>query len=198
LHRPGESIPIHSGPHRRVANPIRFRSSRLQPLIRLIERINTAVGIAAALLLVPLVLATCYEVFSRYVMNEPTAWAYEVGYILTGSHFLLGLAYTLKQDLHIRIDVFTGRMSRRSRAMIDTFAYVVMLPLLVWLAWMLMEYLLVGYTRGERSGQSSLNPPVWPFRLVFTMSFALLALQVFAELLKSLSRLRTTPAAGRS
>jgi TRAP-type mannitol/chloroaromatic compound transport system permease small subunit len=162
----------------------------LQSLIRLIDRVTTVVGIGAALLLVPLVLATCYEVFSRYVMNQPTAWAYEVGYILTGSHFLLGLAYTLKQDLHIRIDVFVGLMSSRTRALIDTLAYTIMLPLLLWLAWMLLEYLITGYSRGERSGQSSLNPPVWPFRLVFTVSFALLALQVFVSLLKSLRQLR--------
>ncbi len=159
-------------------------------LIRLIERAVTVVGIGAALLLVPLVLATCWEVYSRYVMNAPTTWAYEVGYMLTGSHFLLGLAYTLKQDLHIRIDVFTGQMSARSRALIDTLAYSVMLPLLVWLSWMLLQYMVIGYSRDERSGQSAMNAPVWPFRLVFTVSFALFALQVFAEWLKSVGRLR--------
>ena len=161
----------------------------MQLLIRLIDRVTTVVGVGAAFLLVPLVLATCYEVFSRYVMDEPTAWAYEVGYLLTGSHFLLGLAYTLKQDLHIRIDIFTGLMSPRTRALIDTLAYAVMLPLLLWLTWMLLEYLVTGYSRGERSGQSSLNPPVWPFRVVFTVSFGLLALQVFVALLKSARQL---------
>ena len=159
-------------------------------LIRQIENMVTVIGVGAAMLLVPLVLATCYEVFSRYVMGAPTDWAYEIGYILTGSHFLLGLAYTLKQGLHIRIDVFTSAMSPRTRAVIDTVAYAVMLPLLVWLSWMLMEYLVAGYSRGERSGQSAFNPPVWPFRLVFTVSFALFALQVLAELLKSVARVR--------
>ncbi|MGE0796665.1 MAG: TRAP transporter small permease subunit [Lautropia sp.] len=170
-------------------------------LIRPIERIVGAVGVFAALLLVPLVLATCWEVYSRYVAGAPTTWAYEVGYMLTGSHFLLGLAYTLRQDLHIRIDVFTTLMSPRLRALIDTLAYTVMLPLLLWLAWMLLQYLLTGYARDERTGQSALNPPVWPFRLVFTVSFTLFALQVFCELLKSLARLRSadggaTPASG--
>ena len=169
----------------------------MHPLIRLIERVVTVVGIGAAMLLVPLVLVTCYEVFSRYVMGQPTAWAYEIGYILTGSHFLLALAYTLKQDLHIRIDVFTGAMAPRTRALIDVAAYTVMLPLLVWLAWMLGEYLVAGYLRGERSGQSALNLPVWPFRLVFTVSFTLFALQVFAELLKSVGRVRLRAAGQR-
>ncbi len=159
-------------------------------LIRQIENMVTVIGVGAAMLLVPLVLATCYEVFSRYVLGAPTDWAYEIGYILTGSHFLLGLAYTLKQGVHIRIDVFTSAMSPRTRAVIDTAAYAVMLPLLAWLSWMLMEYLVAGYSRGERSGQSAFNPPVWPFRLVFTVSFALLALQVLAELLKSVARVR--------
>ena len=160
-------------------------------LIRVIERVVGAVGVFAALLIVPLVLATCWEVFSRYAAGAPTAWAYEVGYVLTGSHFLLGLAYTLRQGLHIRIDIFSGSMSPRTRAAIDTVVYALVLPVLAWLAWTLFEYLAAGWARGERSGQSALNLPVWPFRLVFVTSFALLALQVLAELLKSVARLRS-------
>jgi TRAP-type mannitol/chloroaromatic compound transport system permease small subunit len=160
----------------------------MRPLIRAIERPVGTVGIAAAMLLVPLVLATCWEVFSRYVLDQPTVWAYEVGYILNGSHFLLGLAYTLREGLHIRIDIFTGSMSPRTRALLDSIAYAIVLPLLVWLAWMLLQYLVAAYVRGERSGQSVLNPPVWPFRLVFFVSFLLFALQVFAQLLKPIDR----------
>ena len=55
----------------------------------------------------------------------------------------------------------------------------------MWLAWVLFEYFSAGLARGERSGQSALNLPVWPFRLVFVVAFALFALQVLAELLKS-------------
>ena len=70
-----------------------------------------------------------------------------------------------------------------------------MRPRLTWRARRLGEDLLAGYVRGERSGQSSLNPPVWPFRLVFTVSFALFALQVLAELLKSIARISAPRAA---
>ena len=68
----------------------------MHSLIRLIERVVTVVGIGAAMLLVPLVLVTCYEVFARYLFGAPTIWVYEIGYTLTGSHFLLGMAFTLK------------------------------------------------------------------------------------------------------
>jgi TRAP-type mannitol/chloroaromatic compound transport system permease small subunit len=173
-----------------VPHPRRTPEPFVLSVIRPIEKTVTGVGIVAAFLLVPLVLSTCWEVYSRYVAGDPTTWAYEIGYMLTGAHFLLGLAYTLKENLHIRIDIFTGSMSPRTRAMIDSAAYVIVLPLLVWLSWMLVQYTMTGYVRGERSGQSALNAPVWPFRAVFTLSFVLFALQVFVELLKSVDRIR--------
>lgn len=163
--------------------------------IRIVERIVGVVGIAAAMLLVPLTLATCWEVFSRYAMGAPTVWAYEIGYLLTGSHFLLGLAYTLRAGEHIRIDIFSGRFSPRTRAVIDILAYCVIVPLLAWLTYALMQHFWTGWTRNERSGQSAMNLPVWPFRAVFVVSFLLFALQSLAELLKALGRARGTEAA---
>lgn len=157
-------------------------------LIDLVERWVVGVGVLAALLLVPLVLATSWEVFSRYVLHAPTIWAYEIGYTLTGAHFLLALAYTLRQGEHIRIDVLSSLLSRNARRYIDMVVYALVLPILVWLSFTLWGYMADGFARGETSGQSALNLPVWPFRAVFLLAFATLALQVFCELLKSISR----------
>jgi TRAP-type mannitol/chloroaromatic compound transport system permease small subunit len=157
--------------------------------VRLIERASSVVGIAGACLIVPLVLATCYEVFARYVFGAPTIWAYEVGYMLTGSHFLLGMAFTLKVGEHIRIDIFTGKFSARTRAIIDLAGYAVVLPLTVWLTLYLCRYFWTGWATNEKSGQSALNMPVWPFRLVFIAAFLLLSLQVLVEMVKSIRAL---------
>lgn len=160
-------------------------------LIRTIERLTGSVGVMASFALVPLVIATCYEVFARYVMDAPTIWAYEVGYVLTGSHFLLAMAYALQKGAHIRIDIFSGKFSLRTRAVIDLFAYAVVLPLMVWLSSALWTHLATGYLRSERSGQSAMNLPVWPFRVVFFVAFTLLALQLFVEVIKSARVLRS-------
>lgn len=159
-------------------------------LIRWVERLTGSVGVLASLAIVPLVGATCYEVFARYVMGSPTVWAYEVGYILTGTHFLLGMAYTLKHGAHIRIDIFSGHFSPRTRALIDLAAFVVVLPLMIWLTIMLYQHLMTGYLRHERSGQSAMNLPVWPFRLVYLVAFALLALQLLVESIKCARQLK--------
>ncbi len=158
-------------------------------LIKNIERATSSVGIFASFAIVPLVLATCYEVISRYVLDSPTIWAYEVGYILTGSHFLLGMAYTLKKGEHIRIDIFSAAFSQRTRAIIDLVSYAVILPLMLWLTYALFGHLATGYLRNEHSGQSAMNLPVWPFRIVFLVAFSLFALQILAEVLKTLRRL---------
>jgi len=159
--------------------------------IRTIERITTSVGIMASFAIVPLVLATCYEVLARYLFGAPTIWAYEIGYTLTGSHFLLGMAYTLAVGAHIRIDIFSGKFTPHARAVIDLAAYAVMLPLLVWLSYALFQHLATGYLRNEHSGQSAMNLPVWPFRIVFFLAFTLLALQVLAEVVKTVRAMRT-------
>jgi TRAP-type mannitol/chloroaromatic compound transport system permease small subunit len=161
-------------------------------LIRAIERVVGVVGVFAALLLVPLTLATCWEVFSRYVLRAPTVWAYEIGYLLTGSHFLLGLAYTLRAGEHIRIDIFSGKFSPRVRALVDIACYCIVLALLVWLTVALMQHFWIGWSRSERTGQSAMNLPVWPFRVVFVASFLLFALQCLAELGKSITRMRAS------
>ncbi len=159
-------------------------------LIRIVERLTGSIGILASMALVPLVLATCYEVFARYVMGAPTIWAYEIGYFLTGSHFLLGLAYTLRSDEHIRIDIFSGRFRSRTRAIIDLVGYTITLPLMIWLSYALFQHLAQGFLRNERSGQSAMNMPVWPFRVVFLVAFTLLALQILVEVIKAVRRFR--------
>lgn len=167
----------------------------MQGMVRAIERLSQYVGIAGALLIVPLVLATCYEVFARYLFGAPTIWAYEVGYTITGSHFLLGMAFTLQAGEHIRIDIFSGRFKPRTRAIIDLAGYSVLLPLTIWIAIYLYLYFHAGWGQNEKSGQSALNMPVWPFRLVFFAAFLLLSLQVLAEMIKTARALRTAPPA---
>ncbi len=163
-------------------------------LVNQIERLTTNIGIIASLTLVPLVLTTTYEVLARYLFDAPTIWAYEVGYMLTGTHFLLGMAYTLQQGQFIRIDIFSQDMRAKTRALIDLCAYSIIFPLMIWLTYGLTSYLIAGIVKNERSGQSAMNMVVWPFRLIFLIAFALLALQVYAELMKSIQKYKASKA----
>jgi TRAP-type mannitol/chloroaromatic compound transport system permease small subunit len=157
----------------------------LTSVVRFIDRVSGTSGAIAAWLVVPLIAASCWEVFSRYVLNEPTFWAFELGYMVMGAHFLIGFAYTLREREHVRVDIFYARFSRKVQALIDALTFLVLLlPLAAWLAVAFGEKVAKAYESHERSGMSAFNPVIWPFRLVMCAAFALLALQALAELIR--------------
>lgn len=166
----------------------------MRSFVLALERLTSGVGYLAAVIVLPLALATAYDVFARYVLLDPTIWAFELGYSLMGAHFLLGSAITLKLQGHIRIDLFYARMSRRTQAAIDLVLYVVLyLPFLLLLSHSLYSYALASIASGERTGQSAWNPPIWPLRIAISTGIALLAVQVLAEILKCVATLRGRP-----
>jgi TRAP-type mannitol/chloroaromatic compound transport system permease small subunit len=157
----------------------------LNRTLRLLDRVSGTTGAVAAWLVLPLIVASCYEVFSRYVLGEPTFWAFEVGYMMMGTHFLIGLAYTLRENGHVRVDLFYGRLSRKKQALVDVFTYVALvLPLTLALSLGFWEKVLKAYASQERSGMSAFNPLIWPYRAVFFAAFTLLALQALAQLIR--------------
>ncbi len=153
--------------------------------VRLGERLTGSFGMVAAWLILPLVLATVFEVFSRYVLNDPTIWAYEVGYMATGTNFMLGMAFTLRERGHIRIDVIYSHFDERTKAVVDLVSYVLLLlPLTFWMTLDLWGYAYDAYVIGEVTGESAWNPLVWPFRVTFFAGFGLLAVQGLMETIK--------------
>lgn len=157
----------------------------LDTLIRVLEWPSRIVGYAAAWLVVPLVLVTCWEIFLRYALNAPTIWGFEFATMLTGANWVLGVALALAVGAHVRTDVLSQRFPRRLNAAVDFVGYLALaLPMLTWLAWRLLHHLQAGIASGERTGASAWNPQVWPMRAVILVGFTLLALQVAVEVLK--------------
>ncbi len=157
----------------------------MSEIVRWIERLSGASGLLIAWLVFPLILASCYEVVSRYALNAPTIWAFELGYMAMGAHALIGAAYTLRERAHIRIDVFYNRFTPKTRALVDTIGFVILfLPVMLWLCVGTWEYWVEAFLSGEQSGQSAWNPVIWPFRLCFFLGIAFLTLQGIAELIK--------------
>lgn len=158
----------------------------MNSLLRLIERISGFTGRITAWLLVPLVVATTYDVVARYAFTAPTQWAYEVGYMMMGTHALLGIAYTLREGGHVRIDAFSQYFSQTTKALVDLIGYAVfVLPCLVWVTFSLWHYWVRALETNELSGQSAWNPVIWPFKLVFFVAFVLLVLQIVGEIIKA-------------
>ncbi len=167
----------------------------MQSIIKGIDAFTEAVGGLAALIIIPLMLTTCYEVFARYIFGAPTIWAFELGYTLMGFHFLLGGALTLKRGAHIRIDLIYAQLSKRGQALIDLVLYLTLIVPCLWmLSNRLGSYALEAWHSGETTGHSAWNPVIWPLRMMITLSFIFLLLQVVSECLKCVQALRNRPA----
>ena len=83
--------------------------------LKTVDQSSKILGTVTGWLILPLIFATVYEVFSRYFFNSPTIWAYEIATMATGTVLLLGAPYTLKEKAHIRIDVFYSGFSQRKK-----------------------------------------------------------------------------------
>ncbi len=158
--------------------------------IGFIDRLSVWTGKWIAWVIIPNVLALVYEVVARYFFNSPTIWSYEVTYFLYGSHFLLGAAYVLFVDAHIRIDILTSRLSPRTRAKIDVAGYLILFfPVVITLIYAGGEYVAQSYEMGEKSGLSPWRPYLYPYKAIIMISFVLLFLQGISCFIRNITLL---------
>ena len=149
-------------------------------------------GRLVAWLIVPMVLALAYEVVARYVFNAPTLWAYDMTFMMYGSFFMLGAAFTLQRRGHIRTDMFYANLSPRRQAAIDAVCYVLMfMPFVAVFLWFGWGYFLKAWVTGERFVSSPWMPVTWPFKFAMPLTGVLLAVQGVSELCKCLHTLKT-------
>jgi TRAP-type mannitol/chloroaromatic compound transport system permease small subunit len=156
-------------------------------IARAIDRFTELSGIAFAWLIAPLIAVVAWEVTARYAFDAPTIWAYETIYTLCAAIFMLGAAYALRVGAHVRTDFLWEKWRPRTRAAIETFAYLAcFLPGMVLLLVSGLEATWASYATDERSADTSWFPPLWPLKALVPASAALLLLQGVAECLKSL------------
>ena len=155
------------------------------PFIRSVEYLSRLFGLIGGWIILILIVAMVYEVISRYFLNAPTKWAFEMAYMLMGTSFMFGIAWCLQMRRHIRVDFVYDHVSLKYRAIIDLVGFLLLLPMLLWLCAGLWDYFHQAYRVDEESGESAWNPIIWPFKYTFVMGFVLLLLQSVVETLKS-------------
>jgi TRAP-type mannitol/chloroaromatic compound transport system permease small subunit len=154
--------------------------------IRCIDALGDWSGKLFCWLIVPMIAGVSYEVFARYLFNAPTIWAYDLTYMLYGSHFMLGAAYTLGKKGHVRTDFFYDRWSPRTQGWIDAVSYLFFFfPAMLFFFIMGLDEARHSWSILEKSDASPWRPPIYPFKSVLPVTACLLLIQGVAEFLKS-------------
>jgi TRAP-type mannitol/chloroaromatic compound transport system permease small subunit len=155
-------------------------------VIRGIDWFTHRTGKILAWLCFPLILALVYEVTARYAFKAPTEWAYDVTYMLYGTIFMLGAAFTLLKKAHIRTDLFYNKWTPRTQGLIDTVMYLLFyFPGIIFFLVAGYDYAAHSWVTGEHTSLSPWRPIIYPFKAVIPVTAFLLLVQGVSELLKS-------------
>jgi TRAP-type mannitol/chloroaromatic compound transport system permease small subunit len=157
----------------------------MQKLLLTIDKISTFVGQAFSWLIVALTLMISWEVFSRYVLDNPHSWALDVMVMMYGTLFMMAGAYTLAKAGHVRGDVLYGFFEPRTQATIDLILFIVFfIPGVFALTYAGYYYAAESWAINEHSTITSEGPPIYPFKTMLPLAGAFLLLQGIVEIIR--------------
>lgn len=162
----------------------------LLKLSRLIDAMNEKIGRWAQWLILAAVLISTVNAIVRKAFNYSSNGLLEIQWYLFAGVFLFGAAYTLMHNEHVRIDVVSGRFSKRTQTWIEVFGTLVfLLPMTLMILWLSVPFALHSLQSGEMSVNAG-GLILWPVKMLLPIGFMLLTLQGISELVKRLAFLQ--------
>ncbi len=157
----------------------------MQKLLLFVDKVSTWVGQAFSWFIVGLTLLISWEVFSRYALDHPHAWAFDAMIMMYGTLFMMSGAYTLSKNGHVRGDVLYGFFTPRVQAGLDLTLYIVFfIPGVFALAYAGYFYASDSWRINEHSNITYEGPPVYPFKTVIPVAGAFLLVQGIVEIIR--------------
>ena len=158
-----------------------------------LDRISILSGRIASWLTLFMLIVTFVVVVMRYVFDAGAIWLQESVVWMHAVVFMVGAAYTLQQDEHVRVDIFYRSMTERRRAWVDLFGTLFfLLPVCAFLGYKAWDFVAVSWQLGEASREPGGMP--YPFvpllKSVLLLMPLLLALQGISMLARALRTLR--------
>jgi TRAP-type mannitol/chloroaromatic compound transport system permease small subunit len=160
--------------------------------VRYVDAVNYAVGRFAMYLFIPLGAILIYATLSRVLAGIPVNWAIEMSQFVLSAYYLLGGAYAMQINGHVRMDLLYSQLPAKKRALTDAFTIL-----------LVIFYLVVLFLGGISStnyaitynqvNYSSWAPVLWPIKVVMTIAIFLMLLQAIATFFKDVAEARGKP-----
>ena len=158
----------------------------IRAYVRWIDALNYRVGRIAMNLIYVMGAVLLYSTIMRVIFGVPINWAMEMSQFLLSAYYLLGGAYSLQLGVHVRMDIFYGGMSPRSRAITDAITII-----------FVIFYLVVLFGGGVSSTEYAITynqknytawaPLLWPIKVIMTTGIFLMLLQALSTFFKDLA-----------
>lgn len=159
----------------------------LRNISRLIDSLNDRVGRGVAWLTTGMVVLTAYDTIMRYGFQKGSVGLQELEWHLFGVVFLIGAGYTLKDDAHVRVDIFYARLDERKRAWINLVgSFIALIPFCLLVIWANRGFVENSWAVREISPDPGGLPARYALKAMIPLGFFLIALQGLSEAIKSL------------
>lgn len=163
----------------------------MERFIEIVDGITAWFGKAFSWCILIMTFGVGYEVFVRYVLNDPTAWSFDISYMMYGTLFMMAGAYTLSRDGHVRGDFLYRLWKPRTQAKVELVLYflffypgVIALILAGW------KYSSRSWGYSEVSVMSPANVPIFQFKSIIVAAGVLLFIQGLAQICRCLICIR--------
>lgn len=161
--------------------------------IKVLGKIIDLLGNFCSILMLLMIANVFYDVVMRYFFNDVSIGMQELEWHLFAAMFMFGIAYTLKEDDHVRVDILYDSLSKRKQAIINIFGAIVFaLPITVLIFYFSIDYALEAYNMGEGSADPGGLPHRWIVRSVIPLSSVFLMLAILHVVLSHI-KILTTP-----
>lgn len=157
-----------------------------------IDASNEFIGKSISWFTLIMVLVMFGIVVMRYIFNEGSIAGQESVMYMHALVFMLGAAFTLKRDKHVRVDIFYSKMSKRNKALTNFLGnLLLLLPVCIFILWSSWDYVIEAWRIKESSREAGGLPWIYLLKTSIIMMSALLILQAFANMLRDLLDLIT-------
>ena len=166
----------------------------IRAYVRIVDRVNRAVGRFAMYLFYVLGAVLLYSTIWRVIFGVPVNWALEMSQFILSAYYLLGGAYTMQLGQHVRMDLFYNQLSARRRAQVDAFTILFVifyLAVLVAGGISATNYAIVY----KQTNYTAWAPLLWPVKVVMTIGIFLMLLQCVSNFFKDVAIARGKPIA---
>jgi TRAP-type mannitol/chloroaromatic compound transport system permease small subunit len=163
----------------------------MQKILLLVDKVSTFVGHFFSWLIVGLTLLISWEVFSRYALDNPHPWAFDVMIQMYGTLFMMAGAYTLSKNGHVRGDVLYSFFRPRTQATLDLILFILFfLPGTFALTYAGYFYAADSFRILEHSSITAEGPPLYHFKAVIPLAGAFLLAQGVVEIIRCIACIR--------
>lgn len=167
-------------------------NSAIRTYVRYVDAFNYRVGRFAMYLLYPMGAMLLYSTVMRVIFGIPINWVMEMSQFMLSAYYLLGGAYSLQIDAHVRMDLFYGAMKPRTRAITDalTILFVIFYLAVLFGGGLSSTSYAIEYSQKNYTAWA---PVMWPIKTIMTIGVFLMLLQAISTFFKDLAIARGKP-----